>query len=320
MKALNQFLVSGLALGGFLVATNAAAFCRTTTCNPKKDCATSPEECCVYDSQGCDTNGTPLAWPNSCVSYSVHEEGSDLRGISASDLTDALEFAYDQWLSVSCDGEPLSLAVEYKGLHQCGTREYNDGPDDSNANVWLFRDDIDAEELAKRNQAAVPGDDMTVDPAALAISLVSFNGRTAELYDVDVELYSGLAAFTTADEEIQFDLKSIVTHEAGHFLGLDHSSTFGATMASGYTVGDAQPRTIEDDDRAGICAAYAPGREFADVTCEPRGEYSSSCHESGCDCRSAPARGSAPSLPALFGVFALLGGLTIRRRYAVRAK
>ncbi|WP_437739179.1 matrixin family metalloprotease [Sorangium sp. So ce1504] len=51
------------------------------------------------------------------------------------------------------------------------------------------------------------------------------------------------------------DVRSIATHEEGHFLGLGHTSVRGATML-GFYPGGTSARTLEEDDIEGVCALY----------------------------------------------------------------
>ncbi|WP_437274473.1 matrixin family metalloprotease [Sorangium sp. So ce375] len=54
------------------------------------------------------------------------------------------------------------------------------------------------------------------------------------------------------------DVRSIATHEEGHFLGLGHTNVRGATML-GFYPGGTSARTLEDDDIEGVCALYPIG-------------------------------------------------------------
>src|SRR5439155_12672093 len=51
------------------------------------------------------------------------------------------------------------------------------------------------------------------------------------------------------------DLQSVVTHEYGHYFGLDHTSVANATMIP-FIIGDTRQRTLELDDRAGNSTIY----------------------------------------------------------------
>jgi hypothetical protein len=74
----------------------------------------------------------------------------------------------------------------------------------------------------------------------------------------------------------QHDLLSIVTHEAGHFLGLDHSLVDGAIMRASLPSGEVRTE-LGDDDVAAICTLYPPGREIAACDPTPHGGFAPSC-------------------------------------------
>lgn len=291
-------------LAGTMTSLSAHAYCRTTTCDPNVSCSDRPNDCCKVVAS-CDQNGIPISWPNSCVSFNIQEDGSELREISAEQLSDIVDDAFDKWLEADCEGDAMSLAVENRGFAACGTPEYNEGIRDKNANVWMFRDSGD---LSGNEPSGGP-----IDSRTLAITTLSIDIDTGDIYGVDVELNSALADFTTSDEDVGIDLESIVTHEAGHFLGLDHSTAIpAAVMRASYSPGDVTPRTLTPDDVAGICSIYPKNRSIEENTCEPRGEYSTECHEDGCGCRIV----GGPSAPSRLGVwFALLAaGAFITRR------
>ncbi|XXT61341.1 matrixin family metalloprotease [Sorangium sp. So ce590] len=78
--------------------------------------------------------------------------------------------------------------------------------------------------------------------------------------------------FTVGDDSAarREDLHAVDTHEAGHFLGLDHTMAGPeATMHSRYDRSDPMNfRTLHDDDIAGICQIYPP-RALSTSTCNP---------------------------------------------------
>ncbi len=75
----------------------------------------------------------------------------------------------------------------------------------------------------------------------------------------------------------QVDLDSLVTHEAGHLLGLAHTPDASATMFAGYRRGTIDLRSLEADDIAGLCAIYPPTRVASSSSCEPRHGYADRC-------------------------------------------
>lgn len=312
---MRRWLGLAIGVGTILGAPGTAdAFCRSTTCKPSVSCEEDPEKCCIPDGDGCDTNGIPLFWPTTCVSFNVAEAASPLRGIDVATFAPMVDSAITRWLAPHCE-EALapSILVEARGPIECGVAEYSS--DFGNANLWLFRDD--------EWPYSYPGNDTgTLFSNALALTTLSYNFKTGEIYDADVELNSKEVVFTVGDGAVRVDLESILTHEAGHFLGLDHSLEAGATMTSGYFDGTTEHRTLDGDDIAGICAAYpSAGRTATENSCEPRHGYAEVCaaDASGCSVQGAPdPRGKAGRAGALFGALGLLGLGLGRRRFAGR--
>lgn len=244
----------------------AGAFCRTTTCDPATECD--------YDGRGCATVGEPLAWKRSCVSYSVQKDGSPKRNISYSRAHELTEEAFERWTEPNCDGERPSLNAVDASPVSCSEPEYNSG--DPNANVIMFRD-VDWP-YAGAN-------------ATLALTTITFNFQTGEIFDADIEVNSFKTPLTTSDIAVEFDLASILTHEIGHFLGLSHSHVEDSTMFLEYRPGDKTLRELDADDVAGICAAYPPDRRTTSNDCEPRHGFSGDCRrppDDGCSFRAVP--------------------------------
>ncbi|HSS38095.1 MAG TPA: hypothetical protein VLT58_04945, partial [Polyangia bacterium] len=65
------------------------------------------------------------------------------------------------------------------------------------------------------------------DPLALAFTWDTANRNTGQIYDADIEvnLVDFQWADVTADPQLNgnMDLQNAITHEMGHFLGLDHT-------------------------------------------------------------------------------------------------
>lgn len=239
----------------------ASAYCRTTTCaqsDPPSEC--SPGQLV----QSCQMAGIPLFWPNPCISFSVQKDGSKKLGISATQLEDAVRVSFDTWQNAECpEGGRPSITIETYPQVECAESRYNSN--DGNQNVWRFRDDD------------WPYGDS--GDRALAMTLVSFNPKTGEIYDVDVELNSFAQTFALGVNGEGYDLQSVAQHEAGHFLGLANSADTTATMWGNYN-GAADVRTLELDDKAGICAAYPPVATLG-TSCdaEPRHGFSTLCFQ-----------------------------------------
>lgn len=96
--------------------------------------------------------------------------------------------------------------------------------------------------------------------AQIALTIIVNNASTGEIVDADIALNDASFLFTTEDDATTgVDLVSVLTHEIGHFYGMEHSADEDATMAAGYGARDTDrlgARTLEQDDIDGICALY----------------------------------------------------------------
>ena len=70
MNRASGFAASLCALTFTLLQTHSAqAFCRTNSCDTKRG------EVCSLTENGCLTGGVDLFWANSCVTFSVQQDG-----------------------------------------------------------------------------------------------------------------------------------------------------------------------------------------------------------------------------------------------------
>jgi hypothetical protein len=157
-------------------------------------------------------------------------------------------------------------------------------------------------------------DPFHADSRVIALTTVSYAQDSGEIVDADMELNawagSGPAPpgyyFTCVDTGgtcgapgqagcIAMDVQNVATHEAGHVLGLAHSSVAGSTMEASAPLGETAKRTLAQDDVQGVCAIYPAGQPTR-VTCDGTGllapRPSSTCEQpSSCGCGTAGAEG-----------------------------
>ena len=181
---------------GIVVATSAApaaAFCRTTTCNPKT------ETCRMVD--GCPRTGAPVVWPTMPIPYRfggrppTHLNGDEARG--------AIRLAFERWTQTVCpDGRRTSL-------------RFHEGPDMPPSQARgkepfgiYFRDD------------GWPHDDQN---DTLALTTQFFAARTGEIQYSDIEINTAQYQFALRDTDTGKDLEAVITHEVGHYIGFAHS-------------------------------------------------------------------------------------------------
>jgi hypothetical protein len=283
-----------------LLPSEASAYCRTSTCgsdvvgalcNPEisRDPVNPPPDC-----------GIAIGWWRPCIGFAVHEAASSQVPLALA--RELLTQAFASWQAVDCGGGAPAIRIEDFGTVACGAVEYNQR--DGNVNVLGFRDD------------AWPHDN---NRNALALTTVSFDFNTGEIFDADIEINSSDPAgmpLSTDGGPVGYDLLSILTHEAGHALGLAHSVTGDPpTMIPVQDPGSTDLRTLDADDEAGICAAYPPSAAPA-ATCNPvpRHGFASECKvdQRFGDCALGPGA-SAPRLAALALAAALAALLGLRR-------
>ena len=282
----------GVAAALCLGATSAPAnaFCRALTCTV-----------CFPDTMtGCPVGGVPLAWVAPCVSYSVYREGSP--SISHDQLTRATDLAFRAWRETTCPGinKPPSIAVTNAfGPAWCDRVEHNWGQ--ANANLVIIRDPWEA------------------DKNLFALTTVSVNRETGEIYDVDIEI-NGTQPLSVGPAAGRYDLQSLLTHEAGHFLGLAHSPRAGATMFPTQMPGVDDFYSLDGDDIAGICAIYPPERSVPACDPTPLGGFSPECALDPavgptCSLALTGRRSSASAMTAfLLGLGVAMARLFPRRR------
>jgi hypothetical protein len=83
---------------------------------------------------------------------------------------------------------------------------------------------------------------------------INFPGQIME---ADIVFNPGFTYSTnTTVPSSSVDFQSVLTHEIGHFLGLDHTNLLSSTMFWTTTSGVSYPRTLSTDEGAGISALY----------------------------------------------------------------
>ncbi len=92
----------------------------------------------------------------------------------------------------------------------------------------------------------------------LARTLVSYRVSSGAMVDTDiaVNMAGYLYGFGVECDAENYDFQSMLTHELGHALGLDHSGEEAATMFQRTDPGTCALRDLDPDDTTGICAMY----------------------------------------------------------------
>jgi hypothetical protein len=103
--------------------------------------------------------------------------------------------------------------------------------------------------------------DWPYEPSKLAVTVVTYEMDTGRLLDADI-VVNGAANFALLDEPVtpgraSYDLAGVLTHEAGHVLGLGESASgVEATMWPYAKPDDTEKRTLAEDDEDGVIESY----------------------------------------------------------------
>lgn len=169
--------------------------------------------------------------------------------------------------------EGARVAERHTGYEPAGT----------NRNLVLFRTQACVDSAPSSSSCWQDGtcgntyDCWDFDDATIGITIVSYDVRTGVIYDADIELNAARFVFTTVDSPpcmgtvssqscVSTDVQNTVTHEVGHFVGLDHSS--GGVMAPDASTGEISKRQLDAASEAFVCEVYPQGK--ASVSCVSR--------------------------------------------------
>ncbi len=167
--------------------------------------------------------------------------------VSLADATRIADEAFAAWNGVSCpDGSPSVQA-------------YDDGP------ISMVPDASDCTSSSSCNanlHDVIVFDDQVWphdNPAnTLALTTVTFGVDDGAIFEAYTEVNSTPTHPLTTKEpppagSDAYDLQAILTHEAGHFLGLAHAADDTSIMYAYYKPGKVN---LTADDVAGLCSIY----------------------------------------------------------------
>jgi hypothetical protein len=265
-----------------LVSGDAAAFCRTTTCD-------ATTETCTKNDSGCVRDGVPVIWSNLPIVYRFYNGGS-------SKLTDdtavrkAVKAAFKTWTQVQCKNGQTSVA-------------FVNGPDITEDKP------LKAKQASDNNGIYFRDDTWPHDDAdeSLALTNQIYGERTGTIDYADIEINTANTDFVVGDDESDgIDFQSVMTHEAGHYLGLAHSLNQDSIMVARYCASSDRCQSLETkralslDDENAVCALYPPAGTSDNTNTAPP----ASC---------AQSRNPGGSLAGVFGLVFLASAIVRRR-------
>lgn len=168
-------------------------------------------------------------WTSMPIQYWINQSGSPQ--ISNGSEFQAVQAAFQTWQNVSL----ASVSFQYMGTTPVSTVG-QDG-----LSVVTFVDN------------SVP---IGLETVAAEFSFYTIDGTgNAAMQEADIAL-STTVNFSTSAEPGKYDIQSVVTHEVGHLLGLDHSALLSSVMSPYPSPGQLDQRTLSYDDMAGVAEIY----------------------------------------------------------------
>src|SRR5262249_55518281 len=87
-----------------------------------------------------------------------------------------------------------------------------------------------------------------------------FKSQSGQLvFDESDIIFNTAFPFSTSGEADKFDIQGILTHEIGHFVGLDHAAMVSSVMVPYGKLGQLDTRTLQYDDMAAVSEIYPNG-------------------------------------------------------------
>lgn len=244
-----------------------------------------------------------LFWSRSCTSYAFHAKAFErLPLLDETSARTIAQQSFQTWEAVDCGQAPFSVQ-QLSGTTTADPIAFS--YDEPNDFVLSALTRSEWSQLGESNRI-------------FAITFLWHHPDTGEIYDVDLALNLGIGDFGICDRPCTdgtIDLQNTLTHEAGHVLGLGHTSTAfrDATMYPDATAGANFMRTLTPDDMSGLCALDLPPHECstpASCVCPAPSALSSPHKSTSC----AVVMGSPAGTAALFFVLAVPAALLVRRR------
>lgn len=191
----------------------------------------------AWKASGTCSGNTPTHWapgnPNSVWKYSSSFQSADL---SSSVVTSRIQSAFDEWARPGCS--------EFNATQ--GASAAGDPMGSSSDNLIGFYESNWPSSLG--------------GSTVLAVTFTTWSSGTCVIPEADMVIngvnYKWVDGQPTSGN--QADLQAIVTHESGHWVGLDHSTYSGSSLNAYYSGGLGE-RTLTCDDTQGVCTLNPSG-------------------------------------------------------------
>lgn len=168
-------------------------------------------------------SGIPVHWPSSSQTVDIYVNSQNIQGLDETTVQSIAMTSLSQWNNVA------QITIRKNSTINKGQADLNELYFTTDSNVF--------------NGTGVIG-----------ITQVGFKETTGEIVEADIMINDNFS-FSTTPTDTSY-LGNVITHEAGHFLGLGHGQVVGSTMFYALSRGQF---TVESDDKAGLYSIYPSG-------------------------------------------------------------
>ena len=192
----------------------------------------SPQIAFSYQLGQTNTNET-IHWDQEIVSYKLSNVTP--RDLTLANAEDVLIASFETWNMV----QGTSITFEYTGRTDNKGIGYDSSEGAVNENIIIWENE-----------------NWEYDSHTLAVTLKTFQSSTGKIVDSDI-IVNGMEFEWGIDGATdKHDVQNTLTHEIGHFLGLEHVDIPEATMYASASIGEILKRELHSDDMMGIRTLY----------------------------------------------------------------
>ncbi len=174
------------------------------------------------------SSGQTPKWSAMPVSYWINESG--LSQLSNGSEFQAVNGSFQTWQNV----QTADVRFIYRGTTSTRT---------------VGRDGI--------NLISFADDSTPLGSSVIAATFSFFRSDSGAIVTDEADIiFNPAFQYSTSGEENKFDIQSVLTHEIGHLLGLDHAALISSVMVPFAAVSQLDQRTLSYDDIAGVSEIY----------------------------------------------------------------
>ena len=179
-------------------------------------------------------SGKNLAWSSPNITWRLNTTGSD--DIDDESFIPAIEHGFQVWEDVTGSTLNFTRGADTTSVDPAPNSTHIVAFDEGNSSGYF-----------------------PSGSGIVAITPISFNTVNGNILDADILFNGSQFNFSTDGSPGTFDVQDVLTHEIGHFVGLDHSPQVSGTMWPFVSTTQWLHRSLTADEEAGAVAIATAG-------------------------------------------------------------